>query len=96
MVANSTHLVEIDRIFKFAEYRLSEFKLLGMARLEEVEVCNKFRRLALVVRPGTSVKVTDEELRAIIPYPQEFEFNSMLSDDRDRIVTVAKINYSEP
>lgn len=82
MVSNSTHLVEIDRIFKYAMYRLDQFQLLGMARLDEVEVCNKFLRLALMVRPGTSVKVTDTELKAIIPYPKEFEFNTMLSEDR--------------
>lgn len=82
MVSNSTHLVEIDRIFQFATYRLEQFQLLGMTRLDEVEVCNKFRRLALIVRPGTSVKVTDEELRAIIPYPQEFVFPSLLTDGR--------------
>jgi hypothetical protein len=60
-------------------YRLDQFKLLGMTRLDEVAVCNKFLRLALIVRPGTSVKITDEELRAIVPYPKEFVFPSMLT-----------------
>lgn len=64
--------IEIDRLAKMALYRLSEFRKLGMARLDSVEVCNKFLRLRIFMRPGQCAIATDEELKHLLPYPMEF------------------------
>ena len=65
--------VEIDRLAKLALYRLEWIRQMGMARLDTVEVCNRYLRLSIVLRPGQNVQVTDDELKELIPYPMEFD-----------------------
>lgn len=71
----STHIrtVEIDRLAKLAVYRLDWIKRMGMARMETVAVCNRYLRLAIVLRPGQHVDITDMELLELLPYPMEFD-----------------------
>ena len=65
--------VEIDRLAKLALYRINWMLKLGMSRLDVVEVCNRYLRLSIVMRPGQYVDITDKELEMIMPYPMEFD-----------------------
>ncbi len=72
-MASILRSIEIDRLAKLAQARIDWGLKLGMARLDEVEVCNRYLRLAIVMRPGQYVEITDEELAKMVPYPMEFD-----------------------
>lgn len=72
-MASIVRTVEIVRLAKLAQYRIDWGLKLGMARLDVVEVCNRYLRLAIVMRPGQYVQITDKELEMIMPYPMEFD-----------------------
>ena len=72
-MASIVRTVEIDRLAKLAQYRIDWMLNLGMSRLDVVEVCNRYLRLAIVMRPGQCVQITDKELEMMMPYPMEFD-----------------------